>query len=164
MKYFAPHNLSFDHVVPKKLGGKGTWDNVVTACGRCEPCTCASVYPPSGVLEQESVRKLLNTGLHMSSCKKVVPGGTAVVNTLTLPLPPRLVIIDGFVFSRVVYLFSLSRFRSGLEKLVVFVLRAVLGRKTDARHSTAPVQRWCCLRRGSPVTCMCPSSALLGGD
>ncbi|CAM9565828.1 unnamed protein product [Ectocarpus sp. 6 AP-2014] len=34
-KYFAPHNLSFDHVVPKKLGGKGTWDNVVTACGRC---------------------------------------------------------------------------------------------------------------------------------
>lgn len=36
MKYFAPHNLSFDHVVPKKLGGKGTWDNVVTACGRCE--------------------------------------------------------------------------------------------------------------------------------
>ncbi|CAM9682063.1 unnamed protein product [Pylaiella littoralis] len=35
MKYFPPHNLSFDHVVPKKLGGKGAWDNVVTACGRC---------------------------------------------------------------------------------------------------------------------------------
>eukprot|EP00903_Cladosiphon_okamuranus_P009057 g8659.t1 len=35
MKYFPPHNLSFDHVVPKKLGGKGTWDNVVTACARC---------------------------------------------------------------------------------------------------------------------------------
>ncbi|CAN0180654.1 unnamed protein product, partial [Hapterophycus canaliculatus] len=35
LKYFPPRDLSFDHVVPKKLGGKGTWDNVVTACGRC---------------------------------------------------------------------------------------------------------------------------------
>lgn len=35
LKYFPPYDLSFDHVLPKKLGGKGTWDNVVTACGRC---------------------------------------------------------------------------------------------------------------------------------
>ncbi|CAM9565516.1 unnamed protein product [Ascophyllum nodosum] len=35
LKYFPPQDLSFDHVVPKKLGGKGTWNNVVTACGRC---------------------------------------------------------------------------------------------------------------------------------
>ncbi|CAM9808969.1 unnamed protein product, partial [Laminaria digitata] len=35
LKYFPPHDLSFDHVLPKKLGGKGSWDNVVTACGRC---------------------------------------------------------------------------------------------------------------------------------
>lgn len=34
LKYFPPQDLSFDHVLPKKLGGKGTWDNVVTACGK----------------------------------------------------------------------------------------------------------------------------------
>lgn len=26
---------SIDHVVPKRLGGGTTWDNVVTACRRC---------------------------------------------------------------------------------------------------------------------------------
>lgn len=27
--------LTIDHVIPKRLGGKTTWDNVVTACRRC---------------------------------------------------------------------------------------------------------------------------------
>ena len=27
--------LTFDHVIPRSLGGKTTWDNVVTSCRRC---------------------------------------------------------------------------------------------------------------------------------
>lgn len=29
------HDLSFDHVIPRVLGGKTTWDNIVTACMDC---------------------------------------------------------------------------------------------------------------------------------
>ena len=29
------HDLTFDHVVPRSRGGRTTWDNVVTACRRC---------------------------------------------------------------------------------------------------------------------------------
>jgi 5-methylcytosine-specific restriction endonuclease McrA len=34
-KKFEPRNLSFDHVVPKRFGGKTEWTNIVTACCRC---------------------------------------------------------------------------------------------------------------------------------
>ncbi len=30
-----PDQLTFDHVVPRRLGGKTTWDNVVSACSPC---------------------------------------------------------------------------------------------------------------------------------
>ena len=30
-----PHNLTFDHVVPRRLGGRTSWENVVTACAPC---------------------------------------------------------------------------------------------------------------------------------
>ncbi len=29
------NDLTFDHLIPKSLGGKTTWDNVVTACSKC---------------------------------------------------------------------------------------------------------------------------------
>ncbi|MGB4102155.1 MAG: HNH endonuclease [Alphaproteobacteria bacterium] len=29
------HELTFDHVTPRSRGGRTTWDNVVTACGKC---------------------------------------------------------------------------------------------------------------------------------
>jgi 5-methylcytosine-specific restriction endonuclease McrA len=29
------HELTFDHVIPRSLGGKTNWNNVVTACGSC---------------------------------------------------------------------------------------------------------------------------------
>lgn len=32
---FAPHELSMDHVVPRSRGGPATWENIVTACLRC---------------------------------------------------------------------------------------------------------------------------------
>ncbi len=31
----AKHDLTFDHVIPRALGGKTEWENVVAACARC---------------------------------------------------------------------------------------------------------------------------------
>jgi 5-methylcytosine-specific restriction endonuclease McrA len=31
----SPHHLTFDHVVPRRLGGKTSWENVATACAPC---------------------------------------------------------------------------------------------------------------------------------
>lgn len=31
----ATDNLTLDHVIPKSKGGKSTWDNLVTACMKC---------------------------------------------------------------------------------------------------------------------------------
>ncbi len=32
---FAPRELTMDHVVPRALGGRTTWANIVTACVHC---------------------------------------------------------------------------------------------------------------------------------
>ncbi|MEE2695309.1 MAG: HNH endonuclease [Pseudomonadota bacterium] len=34
-KSFKVEELTFDHVLPRSKGGKTTWENVVTACRRC---------------------------------------------------------------------------------------------------------------------------------
>ncbi len=31
----SPHHLTFDHVVPRRLGGVTSWENIVTACAPC---------------------------------------------------------------------------------------------------------------------------------
>ena len=31
----SPHHLTFDHVVPRRLGGKTSWENILTACAPC---------------------------------------------------------------------------------------------------------------------------------
>ena len=31
----SPQHLTFDHVVPRRLGGKTTWENILTACAPC---------------------------------------------------------------------------------------------------------------------------------
>lgn len=31
----SPDHLTFDHVVPRRLGGRTTWENVATACAPC---------------------------------------------------------------------------------------------------------------------------------
>lgn len=28
----SPHDLTFDHVIPRRAGGRTTWENVATAC------------------------------------------------------------------------------------------------------------------------------------
>jgi 5-methylcytosine-specific restriction endonuclease McrA len=30
-----PHTLTIDHIYPRRLGGKASWDNLVTACPAC---------------------------------------------------------------------------------------------------------------------------------
>lgn len=47
----ASQDLTFDHVVPRKIGGTTTWDNIVAACGSCngrkDDMTCeeAKMWP-----------------------------------------------------------------------------------------------------------------------
>jgi 5-methylcytosine-specific restriction endonuclease McrA len=31
----SPHNLTFDHVLPRRLGGRTSWENIVAACSPC---------------------------------------------------------------------------------------------------------------------------------
>ncbi|WP_298305905.1 HNH endonuclease [uncultured Erythrobacter sp.] len=31
----SKETLTFDHVIPRRLGGKTTWENIITACGSC---------------------------------------------------------------------------------------------------------------------------------
>lgn len=31
----SPHQLTFDHVIPRRLGGRTSWENVATACAPC---------------------------------------------------------------------------------------------------------------------------------
>jgi 5-methylcytosine-specific restriction endonuclease McrA len=31
----SPRNLTFDHVIPRRLGGQTSWENVATACAPC---------------------------------------------------------------------------------------------------------------------------------
>jgi 5-methylcytosine-specific restriction endonuclease McrA len=31
----SPHNLTFDHVNPRRLGGRTSWENIVAACAPC---------------------------------------------------------------------------------------------------------------------------------
>lgn len=40
---FTSEDLTFDHVVPRSAGGKTTWDNILTACIRCNTAKAASL-------------------------------------------------------------------------------------------------------------------------
>src|SRR3546814_19245766 len=31
----SPNDLTFDHVIPRRAGGRTTWENVATACSPC---------------------------------------------------------------------------------------------------------------------------------
>ncbi len=31
----SPDELTFDHLIPRRLGGKTTWENIVAACSKC---------------------------------------------------------------------------------------------------------------------------------
>lgn len=59
------HNLTFDHVIPRRLGGRTTWENIITACATCNmkkggrtpkqarmPVLMKSIRPTSWQLQQ----------------------------------------------------------------------------------------------------------------
>lgn len=45
---FPAPDLTFDHLVPRAHGGKTTWENILTACLRCNGLKGSSVANPSG--------------------------------------------------------------------------------------------------------------------
>ena len=72
------HDLTFDHVTPRSRGGRTSWENVVTACGKCNlhkgsrlPRECG-MYPrqqpwrPSSFELQENGRAFPPNFLHES--------------------------------------------------------------------------------------------------
>jgi len=52
--------LTIDHVLPRHLGGKHTWENVVTACPTCN--------------HRKGSRTLAEAGMHLSHFPKEPPG------------------------------------------------------------------------------------------
>jgi hypothetical protein len=42
-------DLNLDHVVPRALGGKTTWDNIVTSCFRCNLSKGCKTLEQSGL-------------------------------------------------------------------------------------------------------------------
>ena len=72
----SPHDLTFDHVIPRSKGGKTSWTNIVAACSPCNlkkggrmPAE-AQMFPnkkpvqPSNYLLQEIGRKFPPNFLH----------------------------------------------------------------------------------------------------
>lgn len=51
-KRFDKHDLTFDHVLPAARGGPKTWENIVTACRKCN-------HRKSGKTPEEAGMKLL---------------------------------------------------------------------------------------------------------
>jgi 5-methylcytosine-specific restriction endonuclease McrA len=45
----AARELSFDHVVPRSAGGPTTWENIVTACRRCNATKDAQTCDEAGM-------------------------------------------------------------------------------------------------------------------
>lgn len=43
--HFTYNELTFDHVIPKYHGGKTNWENIVTACHRCNLDKANKLYP-----------------------------------------------------------------------------------------------------------------------
>ena len=47
MRHFSSEHLTVDHVIPKSLGGRLRWKNVVAACLKCNLSKGATIVPPS---------------------------------------------------------------------------------------------------------------------
>lgn len=58
---FPSHELTFDHLVPRSRGGKTTWENILTACIKCnglKGSAPANFSGRKGVVEKGRVRPL----------------------------------------------------------------------------------------------------------
>ena len=61
VKTFNSEELTLDHVIPKSRGGENTWENLVTACKRCNQKKGARLLHETGMrLCREPVRPKKN--------------------------------------------------------------------------------------------------------
>ncbi|PCJ69693.1 MAG: HNH endonuclease [Rhodobiaceae bacterium] len=49
-----PSELTFDHLIPRRLGGQTTWDNVVTACAPCNLRKGGKLPKDAGMLPMQA--------------------------------------------------------------------------------------------------------------
>lgn len=64
---FKTHELTFDHVIPRSRGGRTSWENIVTACQRCNTSKGSQLPESSGMRPrmrpaQPSIHDLQNHG------------------------------------------------------------------------------------------------------
>jgi 5-methylcytosine-specific restriction endonuclease McrA len=60
----SPSDLTLDHVVPKRLGGKDTWENLVTCCKKCNSRKSDKPLDKSGlILNKIPKAPIYNTSL-----------------------------------------------------------------------------------------------------
>ena len=68
---FKAEDLTFDHVTPKALGGRTTWDNVVTACA---PCNLQKGHGIPGKIGMSPLRKPIKPSNHLlQECGRAFP-------------------------------------------------------------------------------------------
>ncbi len=69
--------LTFDHVVPRSLGGRTSWENVVMACHECN-------FKKSNRTPRQANMKLINNSSHVKK-PKYLPMNTQVSDTDVIP-------------------------------------------------------------------------------
>ncbi len=58
-------NLTVDHVIPRRLGGKTNWTNVVAACPRCNHLKGGMTPKQSGMYPQKQPKHPPNTATYL---------------------------------------------------------------------------------------------------
>ena len=58
-------NLTIDHVIPRHLGGETNWDNVVTACPRCNHIKGGMTPEQSGMYPQRQPKHPPETAAYL---------------------------------------------------------------------------------------------------
>ena len=57
--------LTIDHVIPRRLGGKTRWDNVVSACPRCNHLKGGMTPEQSGMYPRKQPKHPPNTAIYL---------------------------------------------------------------------------------------------------
>lgn len=56
-KTFLSEDLNFDHVVPRSRGGKTTWENITTACIKCNELKANRTPQEAGMVLKRKLKK-----------------------------------------------------------------------------------------------------------
>jgi 5-methylcytosine-specific restriction endonuclease McrA len=66
-------NLTLDHIIPRRLGGTHTWENLVTACAYCN-------HKKGGRTALQAGMKLLNKPIEPTSSATYIYGRYTIIN------------------------------------------------------------------------------------